>query len=159
MEAPLNIPYSKHADASSLPADEQELLAAALEATKKAYVPYSQFHVGCALLLEGGEVILGNNQENVAYPSSLCAERTALYFCGSQGKADKIRKIAIRAQSERKPIESPVTPCGACRQVMLEYERMAKEDVVVLMQGESGEILRVEGVAKTLLPFSFDIEF
>lgn len=148
-----------HPDTSSLSVDERELLEAALQASEKAYVPYSHFHVGCALLLEGGEVILGNNQENVAYPSSLCAERTALYFCGSQGKGADIRKIAIRARSGRKAIDRPVTPCGACRQVMLEYERIAERDIVVLMQGESGEVLRVDGVAKTLLPFSFDIEF
>lgn len=159
MEAPLHIPFTRHADASTLAEDEQALLDAALKATDKAYVPYSHFHVGCALLLDDGEVILGNNQENVAFPSSLCAERTALYFCGSQGKAGKIRKIAIRARSEKKEIDRPVTPCGACRQVMLEYERIAQEDVVVLMQGASGEVLRVDGVAKTLLPFSFDIEF
>jgi len=159
LSEPLHIPFERFAHADDLPEDERSLLARALEATDDAYVPYSQFQVGCALLLEDGEVMTGNNQENVAYPSGLCAERTALYYCGSQGKAKRIRKIAIRARSERVPIDRPVTPCGACRQAMLEYERMAEADFVVLMQGATGEILRVTGIAKTLLPFSFDIEF
>ncbi len=159
MSEPLHIPFERIPDPSTLPEDEQQLLAAALEATEGAYVPYSQFQVGCALLLEGGEIMTGNNQENIAFPSSLCAERTVLYYCGSQGKAERIRKMAIRARSERVEINRPVTPCGACRQAMLEYERLAGHDFVVLMQGVSGEVLRVAGIAKTLLPFSFDIEF
>lgn len=155
----VHINYETFTDAAELPADERDLLESALQATAGAYVPFSQFHVGCALLLEDGEVITGNNQENVAFPSSLCAERTALYYCGSQGKAGQILKLAIRAKSERTSIDRPVTPCGACRQVMLEYERQTDREFVVLMQGETGEILRIKGVAATLLPFSFDLEF
>jgi cytidine deaminase len=144
---------------SALAADEAALLATALEASEKAYAPFSNFHVGCAVALEGGEVFTGNNQENPAFPSSLCAERTALYYLGAQGNGGRIRKIAIRATSTQKLIDSPVTPCGACRQVMLEYERLSGQPVVVLMQGQEGKVLRVVGVAKTLLPFGFDIEF
>jgi cytidine deaminase len=142
-----------------LPEDEATLLETALQASGRAYAPYSHFHVGCAVELEGGEVYTGNNQENPAFPSSLCAERTVLYYVGSQGKGDKIRKIAIRAQSLSKPIDVPVTPCGACRQVMLEYERLAGVPIVVLMQGMEGKVLRLTGVAASLLPFGFDIEF
>ena len=145
--------------ASELAADEAALLATAMEASQKAYAPYSNFHVGCAVALEGGEVYLGNNQENPAFPSSLCAERTALYYIGAQGKGDTIRKIAIRATSPQKLISSPVTPCGACRQVMLEYERLSGQPLVVLMQGQEGKVLRVIGVATALLPFGFDIDF
>ena len=107
-------------------------------------------------MLDDGEIILGNNQENKAFPSGTCAERTALFFAGSLGK---IRKIAVSAKSLTKPVNVPVTPCGACRQVMLEYEQMAGIPFIVLMQGETGPVLRVEGVASSLLPFGFDVDF
>jgi cytidine deaminase len=155
----LSLPYQWIEDSASLAADEQALLDSALSACDKAYAPYSHFHVGCALGLEGGEVITGNNQENQAFPSGLCAERTALFYAGSQGKGGQLRKLAIRARSEKLSVNRPGTPCGGCRQVMLEYERMAGQDLVILMQGETGPVLRLEGVAKTLLPFAFDIEF
>ena len=155
----INIAFELLDDASSLPADEQSLLEAALEASKGAYVPYSHFQVGCAVALASGEVMTGNNQENPAFPSSLCAERTVLYYIGSQQKGDQLRKIAIRADSLDKPILSPVTPCGACRQVMLEYERQSGQPLVILMQGKAGQILKLKGVAASLLPFGFDIEF
>lgn len=144
---------------ADLAADEAALMDAALEASKKAYAPFSNFHVGAAVALENGEVFLGNNQENPAFPSSLCAERTVLYYIGAQAKGNQIRKIAIRATSTQKLISAPVTPCGACRQVMLEYERLSGQPIVVLMQGQEGKILRVIGVAAALLPFGFDIEF
>jgi cytidine deaminase len=146
-------------DATGLPDDEVALLDAAMAASAAAYAPYSNFHVGCAVALEGGEVFTGNNQENPAFPSSLCAERTVLYYVGSQGKGNQLRKIAIRAESPEHLIASPVTPCGACRQVMLEYERLSGQPIVVLMQGKEGKVLRVTGVAASLLPFGFDIEF
>jgi cytidine deaminase len=154
-----HISYQLLESALGLPEDEAALLETALQASTRAYAPYSHFYVGCAVELEGGEVYTGNNQENPAYPSSLCAERTALYYVGSQGKGSKIRKIAIRAQSNSKRINGPVTPCGACRQVMLEYERLAGVPVVILMQGMEGKVLRLTGVASSLLPFAFDIEF
>lgn len=155
----LQIPFQNFSSEQELPEDELNLLKKALEASQKAYVPYSKFHVGCAILLDSGEIILGNNQENAAYPSGLCAERNAFFYCGSQGKAHQIRKIAVRAWSDNKPIEQPVTPCGACRQVMVEYERMTGGDIDVLLQGVSGRVLRLSGIEKTLLPFSFDIDF
>jgi cytidine deaminase len=154
-----HISYQLLESSLGLPEDEAALLETALQASTRAYAPYSHFLVGCAVELEGGEVYTGNNQENPAFPSSLCAERTALYYVGSQGKGTKIRKIAIRAQSNSKPIDGPVTPCGACRQVMLEYERLAGVPIVVLMQGMEGKVLRLTGVASSLLPFAFDIEF
>ena len=158
MENPLHIPFEL-LEADALPADERELLAQAMEASALAYAPWSRFQVGCALQMVDGSVMTGNNQENPAFPSSLCAERTALYYAGAQGKGADIRKIAIRASSLEKVIDQPATPCGACRQVMLEYERLARTDLVVLMQGKEGKVLKVNGVGKTLLPFGFDIEF
>ncbi len=138
---------------------EQALLQKALIATEEAYAPYSHFFVGCAVELANGEVFLGNNQENRAYPSGLCAERTALYYIGAQGKGKDIAKIAIRARCENMPVLKPITPCGACCQAMVEYEEEAKNDFVVLMMGETGEVLRIEGVRKNLLPFYFDAAF
>ena len=146
-------------DTSTLAQDEIALLETALAASAGAYAPFSNFHVGCAVSLANGEVATGNNQENPAFPSSLCAERTVLYYLGSQGKGDQLRKIAIRADSPGKLIAAPVTPCGACRQVMLEYERLSGQPLVVLMQGKEGKVLRVTGIAASLLPFGFDIEF
>ena len=159
MSQHLHIPYREFESDQDLDQEDRHLLAMALEASQKAYIPYSGFHVGCAILLEDGEIILGNNQENVAYPSGLCAERTALFYAGSQGKGDKIKKIAVRAWSKNKPIDKPVTPCGACRQVMVEYERQGDNDIEVLLQGASGPVLLLSGIQKTLLPFSFDIDF
>lgn len=153
----LHIPY-EIVEVTDLPTDEQQLLEAALTAADGAFAPYSNFHVGCSLLLEDGEIISGNNQENVAYPSGLCAERTALFYAGSIGKADKMRKMAIRATSANFEVNVPPTSCGACRQVMVEYEKRTGHDVIILMQGKSGKVLRLNGVKNCLMPFSFDLE-
>ncbi len=144
---------------NELPADEQMLLKQAKIATENAYAPFSHFYVGCALLLKNGEVILGNNQENIAFPSGICAERNALFAAGAAGKGNQILKIAITAKSNQKRVNQPVTPCGACRQVMVEYEKLSGEPFTILMQGQEGPILRTKGVSQSLLPFSFDIDF
>jgi len=155
----LNIPYRMYGDESELASDEQQLLSRALDACENAYAPFSNFQVGAAVLLEGGEIVLGNNQENKAFPSGLCAERVAFFAIGASGKGAMIQKVAIRATSSSKIIDAPTMPCGACRQVMLEYEEMGQMEIVVLMQGTEGDILRVEGVAKSLLPFHFNTDF
>ena len=154
-----HIEYQIFESLEDLPPGEGGLLTQAMTAAHAAFAPFSGFFVGCTLELDDGEVIQGNNQENKAYPSGMCAERTALYFAGSAGKGSKIRKIAIRAFSKNKKVDQPVTPCGACRQAMLEYEQMAGEPFIVLMQGESGRILRIVGIDGALLPFGFNIEF
>jgi cytidine deaminase len=139
--------------------EEQQLLSSAFDATQAAYAPYSHFQVGCAILLSNGEICIGNNQENRAYPSTICAERTALFHVGALGKAKDIRKMAIRARSEKYPTTQPITPCGACRQVMVEFEERCGEEIIVLMMGETGKVLKVKGVKKCLLPFSFEVKF
>lgn len=154
----VELSYERFSSPADLPEDEQALLNDALEAAQHAYAPHSGFNVGCAVLLEGGEVLTGNNQENLAYPSGLCAERVALYHVGSLGKASKIRKIAVRAFSDQLKVDQPVTPCGACRQVMWEYEQLAEREVIVLMQGNEGPVLKVKGVSRNLLPFAFDFK-
>jgi cytidine deaminase len=151
--------YQEFESESELAPAEAELLARALAATHTAHAPYSGFFVGCAVRLATGEVHTGNNQENAAYPSGLCAERTALFHIGSLGLGAQVRALAVRARSRHAPVSTPPYPCGACRQVMVEYEQIAQTPLTVLLQGEAGPILRLQGVAGKLLPFVFQFQF
>lgn len=137
---------------------EKQLLNKAKEALENAYAPYSQFYVGAALLLETGEIITGNNQENVAYPSGICAERTAIFYASSQNPNMKILKIAIAAKSPIQMVSTPVYPCGSCRQALVEYENKAKSPITVIMMGEAGEVHRCASI-ETLLPSFFQADF
>ena len=134
---------------------DQLLISKAEEVLKNAYAVYSQFHVGAALLMENGEIITGNNQENIAYPSSLCAERVALYYCKAHYPNSKVKKIAVMAKSKRGELLEVISPCGACRQVMSEYERLQDEPMEVILKGEGESIMVFEAVAD-LLPLSFN---
>lgn len=134
--------------------EEQALMSKAMEAANYAYAPYSEFYVGAALLLENGKVVTGNNQENVAYPSGLCAERVAIFNAGARYAKEPISKIAIIAKSPRFKVDYPVSPCGACRQVMSEYEMKQEGSIRVIMMGEKGKIRSVESV-NDLLPLLF----
>ena len=107
-------------DLSNVSSEVQELMSKASEARDNAYAPYSKFHVGAAILLDNGEVITGNNQENASYPSGLCAERTAIYYSGAKFPNSKILKMAIIAGSTKNTTSKPIPPCGACRQVIWE---------------------------------------
>ena len=111
--------YSNETELNQL---DFKLLAEAKEAVLKAYAPYSNFHVGAAVLLEDGTIIQGNNQENIAYPSGLCAERVALFHAGAQFPGIAVDLICIVAKGDLMPISQLLSPCGACRQVMLESE-------------------------------------
>ena len=124
-------------------------------AAREAYAPYSRFCVGAALLLENGEIVCGNNQENAAYPSGLCAERTALFYAGARFPDVPVAVLAIAALKAGKRTDS-VTPCGACRQVMLEMERRHGRPIRVMLCGEK-EVYEFACVAD-LLPFSFSDE-
>lgn len=138
---------------NSYPEKYQELCEKAVEATRKSYSIYSEFAVGAALELENGEVILGANQENVAYPSGTCAERTALFYAGATYPDVPVKAIAIAAVYEGKLTENFTPPCGACRQVMAEVIKRYHQDFDVLMIGAKETILLK---ASALLPFSFD---
>jgi cytidine deaminase len=105
-----------------LPDEIQNLMKLAVEVRKNAYAPYSKFRVGAALLLDNGEIVLGSNQENAAYPSGLCAERVAIFQAGSIYPKAKILKMAITAASDTNKTISPIPPCGSCRQSIAEYE-------------------------------------
>ena len=124
-------------------------------AAREAYAPYSRFCVGAALLLENGEIVCGNNQENAAYPSGLCAERTALFYAGARFPDVPVAVLAIAALKAGKRTDS-VTPCGACRQVMLEMERRHGRPIRVMLCGAK-EVYEFACVAD-LLPFSFSDE-
>ena len=116
---------------AELPEDEQELLISAWDASNYAYTPYSDFHVGCAIRLTTGDVVIGSNQENIAFPSTMCAERSALFATSAQGRTALITKMAIRVHYLKQLYDTPITPCGACRQVMADYEKRASREIVV----------------------------
>jgi cytidine deaminase len=135
----------------------KNLLLNAKEAAKNAYAPYSKFNVGCALLLENGEIILGNNQENIAYPSGLCAERTAVFYAGANFPNIPIKMLAVTAFAKSYEVNQPVMPCGACLQSMSEFELRFSKPIQIILQGNSGPIYVAEGT-KTFLPFQFFIK-
>src|SRR5690606_15601035 len=127
-----------------LPADVQVLMTQATEAREKAYSPYSNFKVGVALLLDNGEVVTENHQENAAYPSGLCAERVAVFHAGANFPQNKILKIAITARSEKQTVSEPIPPCGACRQSIAEYEIKQKQPIEIYFMGEKGKIAKTD---------------
>ena len=135
---------------------DKRLIEAAIEATKRSYAPYSHFHVGAVAMLDDGTIVTGSNQENAAYPSGLCAERTALFHAGSEYPDKAVTTLVIAASNCDGLTEQPVTPCGACRQVMLEAEQRYHRPIRMLMYGTSC-IYETRGT-KDLLPLSFGIE-
>lgn len=137
-----------------LPEESRKLVDAALEATQRSYAPYSHFYVGAAVMLDNGIIVTGNNQENVAFPSGLCAERTALFYANAQYPEVPVNALAIVARdSSGKVTQEPISPCGACRQVMLETEnRFGKPMQILLTSAE--EVIVVER-ASALLPLAF----
>ncbi len=146
---------SAYASQKELPNTERVLFESALKASAYAYAPYSGFRVGAAVLLEDGTIVTGNNQENAAYPSGLCAERVALFSASSNYPGMAVKAIAITAQGRNNLSKNPLTPCGACRQVMVEYEMLSKGSVKIIMDGNNGEVLVTDSV-KSLLPLAFD---
>jgi cytidine deaminase len=145
-------------DISELSSEDKMLMYKAVEAREKAYAPYSKFSVGAALLLGNGEIVLGNNQENAAYPSGMCAERVAIWKAGSDFPGVKITKLAISASSSISKVDKPIGPCGGCRQTLSEYEINQKEPMEVLFMGEVGEVVKTDSLL-SLLPFSFDSSY
>lgn len=137
-----------------LSADEQKAVQLALEGTNRSYTPYSCFHVGAGVILNNGEEFIGCNQENAAFPAGLCAERTALYAAGAQYPQEPVKILAIAARgTDNELTEEPVSPCGTCRQVIIETETRFKQQVIILLYGKRC-IYRVEGI-RQLMPLSF----
>jgi len=153
----LKIAFTEFESESELNSVEQELLQKARQSCDLAYAPYSDFHVGAALLLENGMIVTGNNQENVAFPSGLCAERVAIYYAGAQYPNIAIKTIAITCKSKSFHVGEPLSPCGGCRQAMSEYEMRHKSNIRVILMGETGRIRVIDSIAD-LLPFMFKAE-
>jgi cytidine deaminase len=137
---------------------DQEIMQKAIAIRKTAYAPYSNFEVGAALLLENGAIVLGNNQENAAYPSGLCAERVAIYAASSQYPDIKFVKMFISATSRTHEIDEPIPPCGACRQSISEYEIKQEAPIKIYFMGAKGQIY-VSHSLKNLLPLMFDKKY
>ncbi len=146
--------YTCYDDSSEMKSEEVSLINQAKEAIKTSYSPYSKFAVGAAVKLANGQVVLGSNQENAAYPSGLCAERVALFAAAAQFPGVAIDSIAITVESPEHDTVGPIAPCGACRQVMIEYEHLHNSPMKVIMCGEQGSIVSVDK-ASSLLPFDF----
>jgi cytidine deaminase len=138
-----------------LPKEDFELLKLAKKAVKSAYAPYSQFFVGAAILLENGKISIGNNQENAAYPSGLCAERVAIFHASAKYPNIPIKKIAVSVASKTQIINEPVSPCGGCRQVISEYEMKYDSPISIIMSGETGQIYVSDSI-ENLLPIMFN---
>ncbi|MBR4197278.1 MAG: cytidine deaminase [Bacteroidales bacterium] len=149
----IEIKYKQYPSPDALPAEERQLLGKAIQATSTAYSPYSHFCVGAAVLLANGEIVTGSNQENVAYPSGLCAERTAMFSASAQYPKVPMRKIAIVGKNADGEL-CAATPCGACRQVMSEYQDVAGENIEIILYSEGGTVLLFDGI-DSLLPLRF----
>ena len=149
----LKIIYEEFTSASQMSERDQMLVSAALDAQKGSYSPYSQFQVGAALLLADGTVVKGANQENAAYPSGLCAERTAMFAASANYPDVPMVALAIAGSDHGVLCNSPATPCGACRQVMAQYQRKYQHKIEVILVGKK-KIMKFEKV-EDILPFVF----
>lgn len=143
---------------SELPTQDAQLLTRAKQAAQNAYAPYSNFKVGAAVLLANGEIVIGNNQENAAYPVTLCGERVAIFAAAAQYPDVAIEAVAITIKSQRGTIDRPVSPCGSCRQAMYEYELRHQQNIRLILQGDSGDIYCTNSV-RALLPLVFDASY
>lgn len=150
----IKIAYLEYESADQLDPQDRQLAKAAIEAIGNSYAPYSHFNVGAAVMLEDGEIIKGSNQENAAYPSGLCAERTALFYAGATYPDKAVVKLAIAAGQNGKLCDTPATPCGACRQVMAQYQFKGGRPMEVLLIG-ARNIWKFSKV-DDLLPLIFD---
>lgn len=154
MEERKVICYIKVAKYDELNDKDKLLVDTAKKQTENAYVPYSTFHVGAALELDNDIIVGGNNQENAAYPSGLCAERVAMFYANAQYPNTAVKTIAIAAYTKGEFLKKPITPCGSCRQVLLETENRYEKDIRVILYG-TDEIIIINNV-KDLLPLSFE---
>jgi len=156
-EEKFSLSYKVFTKGEGLSEEDHLLMDAASKITDNAYAVYSGFNVGAAILLDDGSIVTGNNQENIAFPSSLCAERVALYYCNANFPDKEVKKIAITAKSKEVVLTGPVTPCGACRQVISEYERIQDGDIEVLLFSEDRTVYYFDSIS-TLLPLAFETD-
>ncbi|MBM3451812.1 MAG: cytidine deaminase [Bacteroidetes bacterium] len=151
----ISIRYSEFAHWEELGPDDIELVKKAFEVSENAYAPYSKFYVGTSLRMEDNSIILGSNQENIAYPSGLCAERVALFYAGSNYPNLKIKKICVVAKGEIIPKENWISPCGSCRQVMIESQNRQYQPIEIILVSQNSRVLVFQSVSD-LLPFAFN---
>lgn len=154
MDKEIRISFEEYETLNDLSEPDQRLCHDAVFAMKNSHSPYSGFRVGAALRLKSGKIIYGSNQENAAYPSGLCAERVALFHWGANHPNDPIEAMAITAHTDHFPLEQPVTSCGACLQVMAEYEKMQHSTIRFILYCENGKTWITQGV-QSFLPFLF----
>ena len=150
----LKIAYLEYEHLEELDPLDQKVAYAAIEAMEGSYAPYSRFNVGAAVMLEDGVIVKGSNQENAAYPSGLCAERTALFYASSRRPDTPIISLAIAAAQNGKLCDIPATPCGACRQVMAQYQTKGGRPMSVLLVG--GKKIWKFASVDELLPLTFN---
>ena len=150
----ITIDFIEYKSAAEMEPQDRALVDAALEARSGSYAPYSKFHVGAALRLADGTIVKGANQENVAYPSGLCAERTAMFAAGANHPGVAFDALAIVGANGDEVCEMPAAPCGACRQVMAEYQRLYGQPIKIILIG-THVIYKFEKV-EDLLPLIFD---
>lgn len=150
----IEIEYTEYQDLNELVEADVELIQKAVNNLKNSYSPYSQFKVSSSILLENGEIILGTNQENAAYPSGLCAERVAVFAAKSTFPNKKIQKVVIVTEQGA---DIPFSPCGSCRQVLIEYELSQKEPIEVILKSGNSKIWVFKSI-RDLLPFAFEAE-
>ena len=154
MNQEFTLQYNIVSSEMQLNAADQQLVTAAKAARSRAYAPYSRFQVGASVRLENGQIVEGNNQENIAYPSGLCAERVALFYAGANYPNLALESICIVVQGDLIAAENYVSPCGSCRQVMLESEARQTSSIRVLLVQNDGRIF-ILNACKDLLPFGF----
>jgi cytidine deaminase len=154
MEKILTIQFRELESWKLLNDSDQELVKKAYEISQNAYAPYSEFHVGASVQMANGKILTGSNQENIAYPSGLCAERVVLFYAGSQFPNTKIETICVVAKGDLLPFDKILSPCGACRQVMLETEIRQTDEMRVILVSQNEKTLIFNNV-KDLLPFAF----
>ncbi|MEA5260380.1 cytidine deaminase [Arcicella aquatica] len=150
----LTITLETYNNDTELSVQENKLLNEARKATYKSYAPYSNFHVGAAILLDDDTIVMANNQENAAFPSGSCAEQSAIFWVGANYPERTIKSIAVIARPGKGDVFRGVSPCGACRQAMLEYEVRQKEPIRFIMLGANNQILVTESIGD-LLPIKF----
>ena len=150
----LELGFIEYSSLEEMDPQDQEVVKAAIEAQKGSYAPYSNFNVGAAVRLEDGTIVKGANQENAAYPSGLCAERTAMFAAGATYPGVPMTTLAIVGGFDFTLSETPCTPCGGCRQVMAEYQTAGKRPLSVIMFGTE-KTWKFEKV-DDILPFIFD---
>ena len=150
----IKIAYFEYESPDQLDPEDRELAEAAIEATEGSYAPYSGFNVGAAVRLDSGKIIKGSNQENAAYPSGLCAERTAMFYAAATYPDNAITSIAETASQDGILCDNPATPCGACRQVMAQYQTKGGRPMSILLVGKK-KIWKFSKV-DDILPLIFD---